>query len=336
MKFRAGPALAAGLALAALTSCSSPPPLVPTSATDAEAIRDAVTERGVLAHVQALQSVADAEGGTRASGTSGYEESARYVEEQLREAGYEPVRQRFSYWNDWNDEEVQSFNIVADSPGSDAQTVVVGGHLDSVAEGAGINDNATGVAAILETAEWLAESGIEPSNRVRFAFWGGEEDGFYGSNHYVSELTGEQVDSTAVYLNLDMVGSPNGVRFVHDGDGSDSDRGGPKGSDVIEEVFLDYFAQNDLAAEPTSLDGGSDYEAFQDAGIAVGGLFTGDSGIKSDAEVRLHGGTAGREYDPCYHQGCDTLDNVDPTMLREMTAALVFAARAFAVAPPPE
>ena len=72
---------------------------------------------------------------------------------------------------------MESFNILADTGGSAENTVVVGGHLDSVREGPGINDNASGVAAMLEIADWLKDSGITPANRVRFAFWGGEEDG---------------------------------------------------------------------------------------------------------------------------------------------------------------
>ena len=84
---------------------------------------------------------------------------------------------------------VESFNILADTVGDAGHTVVVGAHLDSVQEGPGINDNGSGVAAVLETARWMKEAGITPANRVRFAFWGGEEDGLYGSQHYVDELS---------------------------------------------------------------------------------------------------------------------------------------------------
>ena len=100
-------------------------------------------------------------------------------------------------------------NVIADSPsGRTDRTVMVGAHLDSVDEGPGINDNGSGTATILETAVQMAELGIEPRNAVRFAFWGAEESGLIGSQHYVDSLTGKQLHKIAVYLNFDMVGSP--------------------------------------------------------------------------------------------------------------------------------
>ena len=162
---------------------------IPASTVDARAVLAAFESRDMAGHLQALQRVADANGGNRASGTSGYEESARYVEEQLRAAGYAPVRQSFTFKEDGRrGKTVESFNILADTGGDAGHTVVVGAHLDSVQEGPGINDNGSGVAAVLETARWMKEAGITPVNRVRFAFWGGEEDGLYGSQHYVDEL----------------------------------------------------------------------------------------------------------------------------------------------------
>lgn len=136
------------------------------------------------------------------------------------------------------------------------------------------------MAAIIETARWMAETGVQPKNRVRFAFWGGEEIDLLGSQHYVETLSQREVSQTALNINLDMVASPNGGRFIHDGDGSRYGDAGPSGSQEIESIFRDYFAKNSLPAEATIFDGGSDYEPFLRAGIAVGGLFTGDVGKK--------------------------------------------------------
>ncbi len=134
-------------------------------------------------------------------------------------------------------------NLLADTPtGRTDRTVVVGGHLDSVAEGPGINDNGSGTATILETALQMAELGIEPENRVRFAFWSGEEDGLIGSSYYVSQLSKKDIKGTALNLNFDMVGSPNAVNFVYDGDGDALGVSGPNGSGMIEGVFTDFFA----------------------------------------------------------------------------------------------
>src|SRR4051812_42549927 len=122
------------------------PQVAPVGVVDARTVLAAFRSRDMVQHMEALQRVADANGGNRASGTSGYEESARYVEEQLRAAGYSPVRQAFSFRGEGRgSKRVQSFNILADTGGSDEHVVVVGAHLDSVQEGPGINDNASGV-----------------------------------------------------------------------------------------------------------------------------------------------------------------------------------------------
>jgi Zn-dependent M28 family amino/carboxypeptidase len=224
-----------------------------------------------------------------------------------------------------------TFNVIADTPtGRSDRLVVVGGHLDSVAEGPGINDNGSGSASILETAIQIAELGIEPRNMIRFAFWGGEEDGLIGSEYYVSQLSKSDVKKHAVNLNFDMVGSPNFVRFVYDGDGSPTGTAGPNGSDVTEDVFLDYFASQGLAAEPTAFDGRSDYGPFIAVGIPAGGLFTGAEGIKTAEEAAIYGGTAGVAYDSCYHQACDDIDNVSQQALDEMSDALAHATLTFA------
>ena len=193
---------------------------------------------------------------------------------------------------------IESFNILADTAGRADRTVVVGAHLDSVAEGPGINDNGSGSAAILETALQLKALGTTPTNRIRFAFWGGEEDGLIGSEHYVSQLTSRQIKEHAVNLNFDMVGSPNFVRYVYDGDGSAFGEKGPNGSALVEKVFLDYFKSQNLPVAPTAFDGRSDYFGFINNGIPAGGLFTGAEDPKTAEEAAIFGGTAGAPLDP--------------------------------------
>jgi Peptidase family M28/PA domain len=127
-------------------------------------------------------------------------------------------------------------NVIADTTtGRADRTVILGAHLDSVPEGPGINDN--GSATILEVAEAMSELDIQPRNRVRFAFWGAEESGLIGSEYYVSQLSTRELKDIAVNLNFDMVGCPNYVRFVYDGDASDTDSLGSTGSGVVEDVL---------------------------------------------------------------------------------------------------
>lgn len=225
-------------------------------------------------------------------------------------------------------------NVIADTAaGRIDRVVVVGGHLDSVIEGPGINDNGSGVSTILEIAIQMARLGIQPLNKVRFAFWGAEELGLLGSEYYVANLSTQARRNIDLNLNFDMVGSPNYARFVYDGDGSltpEPDDAGPEGSDTIEQVFLNYFASRNLATEPTPFDGRSDYGPFITAGIAAGGLFSGAEGIKTPAQAAKFGGTAGVAFDPCYHQPCDTIRNVSRQALNELGDAAAHAVVHFA------
>jgi Zn-dependent M28 family amino/carboxypeptidase len=155
---------------------------------------------------------------------------------------------------------------------------------------------------------------------VRFAFWGAEESGLLGSEHYVASLSPDQVGNLFANLNFDMLGSPNYVRFVYDGDGSDTPDtgGGPPGSAQIEEIFNRYYASQGLATEPTAFDGRSDYGPFIDTGIPAGGLFRGAVGVKTPEEAAVYGGTAGAPYDACYHSACDTINNLSTKALFEL------------------
>jgi Zn-dependent M28 family amino/carboxypeptidase len=228
---------------------------------------------------------------------------------------------------------VDTFNVIGEIPGRrNDWAVVVGAHLDSVPEGPGINDNGSGTATILTIAEQMQALGIEPRNTVRFAFWGAEEEGLFGSTHYVNNLGAKALAKIGLNLNFDMLGSTYFVRFVYDGDGTLGDAG-PPGSDEIEAVFQDFFRSRDQASDPTPFDGRSDYLAFIQAGIPAGGLFSGAEGIKTDREERRYGGTAGRPYDPCYHEACDDISNISGRSLRDLGKAAAHAVLSFAQTP---
>jgi Zn-dependent M28 family amino/carboxypeptidase len=149
---------------------------------------------------------------------------------------------------------------------------------------------------------------------VRFAFWGAEESGLIGSSRYVEALSDAEFGKLAAYLNFDMLASPNHAKFVYDGDFSDTDDGGlplNEGAARIEREFVSYFTGEGIPTEPTAFDGRSDYDAFQAAGLATGGLFSGAEGVKTADQAAKWGGTAGQAFDPCYHQACDNIGNLD-------------------------
>ncbi len=431
--------------------------------------RDAVTAEGIGQHLDALQAIATANGGSRASGTPGYQASRDYVVQRLRDAGYKPTVQTFQFpffvenapaqldrvsptpkpyanpddfatmsfsgsgdvtaevvavdtdlspnagstsgceaadfagfpagaialiqrgtctfgtkadnavaagaaavvvfnrgtepdtgtvngtlghvvdvpvlgasfavgqelgapdttahvFTDTTNETRTTYNVLAETArGNSGNVVMAGAHLDSVEDGAGINDNGSGSATILEIAEELAKQ-KRLTNQVRFAWWGAEEFGLLGSRHYVNDLKSNNpgaLTDIAAYLNFDMVGSPNFVRFVYDGDNSTGGASGPgpEGSSQIETLFTQYFERQHLASEPTPFNGRSDYGPFIENGIAAGGLFTGAEGVKTPEQAKVYGGTAGQAYDPCYHSACDTRANISVQAIDQMSDA---------------
>ncbi|WP_309133975.1 M20/M25/M40 family metallo-hydrolase [Cellulomonas sp.] len=226
-------------------------------------------------------------------------------------------------------EEVESFNVLAETrAGRDDNVVMLGAHLDSVEEGAGINDNGTGSAAILEVAVQLGRLPYL-NNTVRFAWWGAEELGLIGSTAYVEELATREgeLDRIATYLNFDMVGSPNYVIGVYDADESTypAPVPVPPGSAQTEDVFTRWFDRVDQPYVDTEFSGRSDYQAFIENGVPASGLFTGADGSKTEEEVALFGGTAGIPYDPNYHSPQDDITNVDREALGIMTTAIGYA-----------
>ncbi|GAA4571794.1 M28 family metallopeptidase [Planotetraspora kaengkrachanensis] len=224
-----------------------------------------------------------------------------------------------------------TYNVIADSKWGDPNKVVqFGAHLDSVLAGPGINDNGSGSAAILETARTLGK--IPTRNKLRFSFWSAEELGLLGSDHYVASLSPAEAAKIKLYLNFDMVGSPNYAFKIYDGDDSDAtgSPAGPPGSDEIEKLFAKYFDTLRLGHVGTDFDGRSDYGPFIGVGIPSGGLFTGAEGTKTPEEQALFGGTAGEAYDGCYHQACDTIANINDKALALNTGAIVTAAVVYA------
>ena len=183
-------------------------------------------------------------------------------------------------------------NVIGQSAGRGSAVVMAGGHLDSVPAGPGLNDNGSGVAALLAAAQGIGPRA--PGAPVRLGFWGVEEFGLYGSRAYVASLPRSQRREIRSYLNLDMVGSPNPVVTVY------GKRAGSLGRILRRRVN---------PAGDTS--GASDHVPFAAAGIPVGGVFTG-------ATDR---GPGGRPRDPCYHLACDRLSNVNVPLVTRLARA---------------
>ncbi|MFC8673190.1 M28 family metallopeptidase [Streptomyces griseorubiginosus] len=277
--------------------------------TSAVAAAPDIPVANVKAHLTQLQSIATANGGNRAHGRAGYRASLDYVKAKLDAAGFTTTVQQFT------SSSRTGYNLIADWPGGDTNQVIMSGsHLDSVTAGAGINDNGSGSAAVLETALAVSRAGFHPTKHLRFAWWGAEELGMVGSKYYVNNLSTANRSKIKGYLNFDMIGSPNPGYFVYDDDPG------------IEKTFKEYYAGLGVPTEiETEGDGRSDHAPFKNAGVPVGGLFSGADYIKTAAQAAKWGGTSGRAFDRCYHSSCDTTANIDDTALDRNSDALAYA-----------
>jgi hypothetical protein len=216
-------------------------------------------------------------------------------------------------------EERRTANVLAERLGSGPgatpeQVIMIGGHLDSVIDGPGINDNGSGTMTVLELAERLAALG--PTQRtVRFAFWTGEELGLFGSTNWVQQQDEDSLHAIVAYLNFDMVASPNYSRLVYDSSSAVADSG------PITTDFERYFDAVGLSYEALDLGASSDHYPFDQSLVPTGGLFSGASEVKTDEEAELFGGTAGEPMDPCYHLACDGPDQINDIALDEFSDA---------------
>ncbi|MEU9108827.1 M28 family metallopeptidase [Streptomyces xanthophaeus] len=296
-------------AVAGLFAATSPAALAAPTAVAAAPTPPDIPLANVKAHLSQLSTIAANNGGNRAHGRAGYKASIDYVKAKLDAAGFTTTLQTFTSSG------ATGYNLIADWPGGDPNSVLMAGaHLDSVTSGAGINDNGSGSAAVLETALAVSRAGLQPTKHLRFGWWGAEELGLVGSKYYVNNLPAAERAKFSGYLNFDMIGSPNPGYFVYDDD------------PTIEQTFKNYYAGLGVPTEiETEGDGRSDHASFKNVGIPVGGLFTGASNSKSSAQAQKWGGTAGQAFDRCYHSSCDSLTNINDTALDRNSDAVAYA-----------
>ncbi|MFF7993526.1 M28 family peptidase [Kitasatospora xanthocidica] len=262
----------------------------------------------VQAHLSQLNGIANQNGGNRRAGTAGHSQSVAYIKGKLQAAGYTVSEQTCTSCT------YQSNNLIADWPGGPSdQVTMFGAHLDSVGAGPGINDNGSGSATLLENALVLAQQNPTLTRHVRFAWWTGEEQGLQGSQFYVGQLGSAQRSAIKAYYNFDMVGSPNAGYFINNISSSAS---------APMKAYWDSL--NLQPEENVEGQGRSDDYSFQQAGIPTSGYAAGASDTKSSSQAAKWGGTAGRSYDSCYHQSCDTTNNIDATVLNRSADGVAY------------
>ncbi|MEV7446008.1 M28 family metallopeptidase [Streptomyces sp. NPDC091204] len=296
-------------AVAGLIASTAPAALAAPTAVTAAPTPPDIPLANVKAHLSQLSTIAANNGGNRAHGRAGYKASIDYVKGKLDAAGFTTTLQTFTSSG------ATGYNLIADWPGGDPNSVLMSGsHLDSVTAGAGINDNGSGSAAVLEAALAVSRAGLQPTKHLRFGWWGAEELGLIGSKYYVNNLPAAEKAKISGYLNFDMIGSPNPGYFVYDDD------------PTIEQTFKNYYAGLGIPTEiETEGDGRSDHAPFKNAGIPVGGLFSGADYTKTAAQAQKWGGTSGQAFDRCYHSSCDSLSNINDTALDRNADAIAYA-----------
>lgn len=205
-------------------------------------------------------------------------------------------------------EEIKTVNIIAQTTGGDPDhCVMLGGHSDSVAEGPGINDDGSGSLSLLEVATQLSK--YEVNNCVRFAWWAGEEEGLLGSNYYANHLSPEENLKIRLFMDYDMMASPNYAYQIYNA----TNAANPVGSEELRVLYEEFYESHGLNYTYIPFDGRSDYVGFIENDIPGGGIATGAEGVKTKEEQKMFGGEEGKWFDPCYHQICDTVENLNLT-----------------------
>lgn len=199
---------------------------------------------------------------------------------------------------------ITTVNVIAETKQGDHNNVVsLGAHLDSVEAGPGINDDGSGTISLLEVAKHLTK--FKVNNAVRFAWWAAEEEGLLGSNYYAKHLSPKENEKVRVFMDYDMMASPNYEYEVYDANNKDH----PDGSGDLKQLYIDWYKEQGLNYTLIPFDGRLDYVGFIEAGIPAGGIATGAEGVKSKKLQEQFGGVAGEWFDQCYHQLCDDLTN---------------------------
>ena len=230
------------------------------------------------------------------------------------------------------------WNVIADSKGGDPNNIlVVDAHLDAI-YGAGMLDNASGSATILDIAQQLKNT--ETRNKLRFIWFGGEELGLLGSDYYVNTLPADELAKIKFDLDADVTATPNYVAGVLDPKDGVTLFGRTPGTPMPPSIFAPSAIGRDFGIDYLNKIGknhilfsadGTDAFMFQQAGIPASGVLTGQDCCKLASDVDLFGGFEGNfegtvpgDDGGCVDnpfRWCDNLSNNDPEVLTWMSKA---------------
>lgn len=207
-------------------------------------------------HIEALSAI-----GARVSGSENELLAAAYITETFTKLGYAPKTERFSAWDE-NDEVFSSQNIIAVKQGDSSKEIIIGAHYDSGDESLGADDNASGVAVMLEVAELLADE--QTPYTIVFVAFGSEENDLDGSYYFAARMDGDDVENTLAMINLDSLAAGD-FTYVYSDEGEDA---------FLRDWVLEWAGENDVPLQTIrdvdledEGDYVADYGAFKDRGI---------------------------------------------------------------------
>ncbi|MCB9779771.1 MAG: M28 family peptidase [Alphaproteobacteria bacterium] len=253
--------------------------------------------------------------GDRLATSEGHAQARAWARAELEALGWTVEERSFQ----WGIPLRTATNLVATSPGGSPERVVlVGAHLDTVRGAPGVNDNGTGVVAVIGLAEALTFAPEPATAQVQVILWDWEEAGVLGSQRFVQAMSDELAAATVAYVNVDMIGSPNGIRMILDDE--DAEALSP-GSAALAATAGGWLEDYGLPWEAYDLERNSDHIWFIDRGIPITSFWAGAGGEKSAAQADVYGGTADEPMDSCYHTACDDLGNVQTDFALQLTGA---------------
>jgi hypothetical protein len=228
------------------------------------------------------------------------------------------------------------WNVIADSKGGDPNNIlVIDAHLDAI-YGAGMLDNASGSATILDIGQQLKNTNTR--NKLRFIWFGGEELGLLGSDYYVNTLPADELAKIKFDLDADVTATPNYVAGVLDPKDGVTLFGRDPGTPMPPSIWTPSAIGRDFGIDYLNSIGknhilfsadGTDAFMFQQAGIPASGVLTGQDCCKLASDVGLFGGSEGNfegtvpgDDGGCVDnpfRWCDNLSNNDPEVLTWMS-----------------
>lgn len=235
----------------------------------------------------------------RAPGTAGDRAARTHIVERFRCLGLTPAGDDGGYEQAFEDgDNNKTANVLGFIAGTDPdvgdEIIVIGAHHDHLGKGyLGANDNASGVTALLAIAQWVKQKGASPKRTLAFMTFGAEEQGMYGSAHYVKHPHASlPVDKIVQVINLDMVGSYSSKTYV----AAMGTFTGMPSRKLLQKLDDSYKIKVGIGGRAR----GSDYEPFCDVGIPYVFFWTPDA--------------------KCYHRTCDKAAAVDVPHMADIAA----------------